>query len=86
MAINKSKKITLSRLITALGINEIGGTIAVDLANYYKTIDNFLNTNKEDLMKINKLGEKRINTILNFINNEININFIKELVKYIKII
>ncbi len=86
IAINRSKEITLSKFITALGINDIGGTIAIDIANYYKTIDNFINTNQKELLNIKKLGEKRINTILHFINNAININFIKELKKYIKIV
>lgn len=86
ISINKRREIPLNRFITSLGINEIGSIIAIDIANYYNNIDNFLNTNKDELQNITKLGKKRINTIIQFINNDINLNFIKELHKYIKII
>ena len=85
-SINKRRVIALDRFITSLGINEIGNLIAVDIANYYKNIDNFLNTNKDELQNINKLGKKRINTIIQFIQNDINLNFIKEIRKHISII
>ena len=85
VSINKRREIQLNRFITSLGINEIGGIIATDIANYYNNINNFLNTNVEELQNITKLGEKRINTIIQFIKNDINLNFIKELKKYIKI-
>lgn len=85
-SINKRREISLDRFITSLGINEIGNLIAVDIANYYKNIDNFLNTNKDELHNISKLGEKRINTIIQFIQNDINLNFINEIRKYINII
>ena len=58
----------------------------MDIANYYKHIENFLNTNQTELKNINKLGDKRINTIIQFINNDINLRFINEMLKYIKII
>ena len=86
VSINKRREISLDRFITSLGINEIGNLIAVDIANYYKSIDKFLNTNENELHNINKLGEKRINTIIQFIQNYINLNFIKEIRKHIRII
>ncbi len=85
-SINNRREISLSRFITSLGINEIGGNISMDIANYYKHIENFLNTNQTELKNINKLGDKRINTIIQFINNDINLRFINEMLKYIKII
>ena len=85
-SINNRREISLSRFITSLGINEIGGNISMDIANYYKHIENFLNTNQTELKNINKLSDKRINTIIQFINNDINLRFINEMLKYIKII
>lgn len=85
-SISKSREISLSRLIVSLGINEIGETIAIDISDYFKTIDKFINANKEDLQNVKKLGEKRINTIIQFINTDINLQFIRELKKYIKVL
>ena len=86
LSINNRREIQLNRFITSLGIHEIGGTIAIDIADYFKTIDNFINANKDELCNIKKLGERRINTIIQFMNNDINLNFIKEIQQYIKII
>ena len=85
-SINNSRNISFSRFITSLGINDIGGNIASDIAHYYNNINNFLKTNKDELQNINKLGTRRIEIIIQFITNEINLKFIKEILKYINII
>ncbi|MBU2221584.1 MAG: NAD-dependent DNA ligase LigA, partial [Candidatus Omnitrophica bacterium] len=55
--IEKSKKQTLSRLIYALGIRHVGEKAAYTLAQYFKTMDNLINSKKEDLDAIYEIGE-----------------------------
>ena len=69
-AINKSKQNDLYRLITALGIRHVGVKAAKLLARKYKTIDNLINAELEDLSMINDIGPIVAESIIEFFKQE----------------
>ncbi len=78
-AINKSKQNDLYRLITALGIRHIGTRSAKILARKYKTMDNLMNANIEDLSMVEDIGEITAKSIYNFFKSEQTIDLINKL-------
>ena len=79
IAIENSKKTTLSRFIYALGILGVGQTLANTLAKKFKSIDHLLAMEKESLMDIDKIGETLANNIVNFFRSKENIKIINHL-------
>jgi len=88
-SIDNSKKITLDRLIYALGIRHIGQENAKLLARHLRSLDNFfkLSTNKNmhELVNIDGIGETQIKSIKNFFSNKINLQILSELKKVLKV-
>lgn len=80
-AIEKSKKNTLDRLITALGIRHVGSRTAKILCEKLKSIDEFMNVKREDLLKINEIGTKMADSIVGFFAEPRNLELIKCLQK-----
>ncbi len=78
-SIEKSKENSLERLIFALGIRYIGKKTAKILAKYYKTIDNFFNTNKEELLSIPDIGDIMAESIISYIEKEEHKRLIEDL-------
>lgn len=78
-SIEKAKKITLGRFINALGISHVGEETAEDLAERFGTLQKFMKASKEDLEKINGVGERVANAIYDFFRNKKNEQFIKKL-------
>ena len=89
-AINKSKKITLERLIFSLGIRHIGQENAKLLSNNIKSLDNLVkirsNYDFMSLLNIDGIGETQITSLKKFFSNNENLNVIKELSKHIQLI
>lgn len=56
-SIQKSKRISLSRFIFALGIRHVGEETAIDLADYFGDINKLRKAGKEDLEKIPDIGK-----------------------------
>ena len=84
-SIEKSRKVTLDRFIFSIGIRHIGIENAKLIADYSKTIENFLDIinkkNTNQLLNIDGIGETQINSIEKFIKNRTNINIINKLHK-----
>jgi len=78
-ALEKSKANPLYRLINALGIRHIGEKAAKILAKKYKTIDNLINADAEDLSKLSDIGEKMAQSVVEFFSHNENLEFIKRL-------
>ena len=78
-AIEKSKTNPLYRLINALGIRLIGEKAAKTLAKKYKTIDNLMSANLEELTEINDVGGKMAQSIVEYFKEEQSVEFIKSL-------
>ena len=81
-SIEKSKNTSLKRLIIALGIREVGAVMAEQLADHFISLDNLINTNQNELLKINSVGPNIAQSICDFFknpNNIYNINMLKDL-------
>ena len=84
-SIEKSREVTLDRFIFSIGIRHIGIENAKLIADYSKTIKNFLeiiNSKKiNQFLNIDGIGETQIQSIEKFIKNKINISVINKLYK-----
>lgn len=78
-SIEKSKQCTLSRFITALSIRHIGKETADIIVNELGSLNAIKTASREDLAKIEGVGEKIANTIWEFFQNDANIKLIDEL-------
>ena len=78
-SINKSKSNDLYRLITALGIRHVGVKASKLLSRKYKTIDNLMKADFEDLSMINDIGPIVANSIREFFLQEQTIDLINKL-------
>lgn len=85
-ALEKSKRsVTLERVITALGIPLVGQVIAKKLALYFGSLSNLLEMPldklKEDLTKIEGIGEEIVNAIVSYLKEDSNRNLIKRFIE-----
>lgn len=80
-AIAKSKKTTLSRLLYALGISQVGEYASRLLAQNFRTLEDLYHIEAEKLVKIPHIGEKTAKAIEQFFNNEENLKALEELKK-----
>lgn len=78
-SIEKSKKVSLSRFLFSLGINEVGVKTARELAKIYKTFDDIKNASKEELESIKDIGSIMAQSIYNFFREEYNRDEIERL-------
>ncbi|QJC31494.1 NAD-dependent DNA ligase LigA [Enterobacteriaceae endosymbiont of Donacia tomentosa] len=85
-SLKEEKIVTFDRFLFSLGIPEVGIVSSYNLSHFFKTIDNFLNTNLIELSNIPGIGTKISLNILNYINNKNNVDTIKNLLKEINII
>jgi len=80
--IENSKNIPFEKVLYALGIRYVGETVAKKLAKYFKSIDQLMQANFEELNKVGEIGEKIAQSILEFSNNLVNIQLIDRLKFY----
>ena len=81
-AIENSKNNSLERLLFGLGIRQVGTKTAKILSKHYITLDNIINTTKEELSNIHDIGNIIADNIINYFKEERNlreINKLKEL-------
>lgn len=78
-AIEESKNRDLSNLITALGIRHVGKKLAKVLARKYKTLDNLMSADVEELASKDDIGEVIAQSIHTFFNEEQTIDLINRL-------
>lgn len=79
-SIDKSRSNPLHKLICGLGIRHVGEKAAKILAKKYKSIENFLNAQKEELVSLDDVGEIMAKSIWEFLNNTRNIEFLEKLI------
>jgi len=92
-AIKKSQKISLEKLIFAIGIRHIGQENAKTLAKYFVNIKKFVELfNKEKrkkilnyLLELDSIGETQVNALETFFSNSTNLNVVTNLVKELKV-
>ena len=78
-AIQNSKKIDLNKFLFSLGIQEVGGKTAKDLAKTFKSLSNLKNAKKEDILEVEDIGEVIADNIVSFFHDENNIKEIESL-------
>lgn len=78
-AIEESKNNSLEKLLFGLGIRQVGAKTAKILASRYITMDNLINTTKEELSNIHDIGNIIADSIINYFNDSKNINEINKL-------
>lgn len=78
-SIEASKSNSLERLLFALGIPGIGAKTAKVLAKKYNYIENLMQASKEELTNIKDIGEILATNIVDYFNEEKNINLINNL-------
>ena len=82
IGVENSKNNSLERLIFALGIRYVGKKTAKILAMHFKTMDNLINSNYDELNNIDDIGNKIAHSIVDYFSNKDNINLINRLKDY----
>ena len=78
-AIENSKKLCLSKLIFALGINHIGEKSAYTLAKRFKTIEGVKNATVEELLSVEDFGEILARSVADFFSHPSSLHIIEKL-------
>ncbi len=78
-AIEKSKNRDLANLIYALGIRQIGQSASKSLAKRFKTLDNFISSNEEELSSIDDIGPITAKNVIDYLSEPQNIDNIERL-------
>ncbi len=78
-ALEKSKKVELSKFIYAIGIEEVGKKTAKDLAKHFKSYENLKNANIEQLLQVGDIGDIIAKNILDYFDDKNNIKEIEDL-------
>src|SRR5690606_15572851 len=77
--IGQSKNIPFERVMYALGVRYVGGTVAQKLARHYKSIDAISLAALADLVNVDEIGIKIAQSVVEFFNSEKNITIINRL-------
>ncbi|MCL1839581.1 NAD-dependent DNA ligase LigA [Candidatus Saccharibacteria bacterium] len=78
-AIQDSKRPPLARFITALGIRHVGAQTAIDLANYFKSLDRLAASDPNELLNIDGIGSIVADSIVAYFADEDNAKLLKKL-------
>jgi len=84
-AIEKSKVISLSKLINALGIRHVGEETAFALANHFTTFDKIKDASLAELTNVSDIGEVVAKSLSEYFRDKKNQKLVEQLLKYIKI-
>ena len=85
-SIQTAKVVRLSRLLTGLGIPQVGEETALDLSRHFKTLDSLEQASIEDLLKINGVGDKVAKEIRQWLTAKENKDLLKRLKKHLRIV
>lgn len=80
-SIEKSREISLSRFIYALGIRHVGEEMAITLAKHFSTLEKIKESSKEELEAVLDVGPKVAESIFEYFRNEENLELIEKLLK-----
>ncbi|MCH5159259.1 MAG: NAD-dependent DNA ligase LigA [Clostridiales bacterium] len=78
-AIEKSKEVSLPQFIFALGLDNVGTVTAKDLATRFGSVENLSKATVEDLIQINGVGDVVADGIVQFFDEEQNMEIIHRL-------
>lgn len=77
--IEMSKNADYERVVFAIGIRFVGENVAKKIANSFTDIHSLATASKEDLMKVDEIGDKIADSIVNYFSNPQNNIFIAKL-------
>jgi DNA ligase (NAD+) len=78
-AIEDSKSNDLDRLITGLGIKNIGKQAGAELKKHFRSMHDLMNATYEELVAINDVGDISARAIVEFFSSEVNKNILERL-------
>jgi DNA ligase (NAD+) len=78
-AIDKSRERSLTHLIYALGIRNVGTHLAGVLAKHFQSVDNLARQSPEDLTAVHEIGPIVAQSIYNFFHNPKNLKILEKL-------
>lgn len=78
-ALEKCKSTTLQRFIYALGIREVGESTALNLANYFGSLEKIMAADEADLLDVPDVGPVVANHIYTFFQQDHNLEVIADL-------
>lgn len=81
-AIEKSKENDAVKILTALGISNIGKSAAKSLMKKFKTIDNLMNASYAQLIEVNDIGDTTANILIQYFKDPKNRELINRLKEY----
>ncbi|MFA6770703.1 MAG: NAD-dependent DNA ligase LigA [Bacteroidales bacterium] len=80
-SLEKSKSTPFPRVLYALGIRHVGETTAKSLSDFFKSIENIISASKEELLKVDDIGDIVAESLMQFFSKEENRLLINELKK-----
>ena len=78
-SIKSSVQVPYSRVLFALGIRHVGETVAKTIAAQFRTIDDLIHADMEQLTGINEIGPKIASSIIAYFSDYDNLEMIKRL-------
>lgn len=85
-AIDASRTVRLSRLLTALGIPQVGEETALDLSRHFGTLEKLEHASEEDLLAIHGVGEKVAAEIKAWFSRKENKDLLKRLKPHLRVV
>lgn len=82
IGVAKSVEIPFERVLFALGIRFVGETVAKKLAKAYKNIDALMSASYDELVLVDEIGQVIAASVIEFFQNEKNIEIIERLKGY----
>jgi DNA ligase (NAD+) len=78
-SISTSKKVPFERVLYALGIRYVGVTVAKKLAYHYQNLENLQSADFENLIKVDEIGDRIAQSIINWFQEEDNSTLVNRL-------
>jgi DNA ligase (NAD+) len=78
-SINRSVSTPYPRVLFALGIRHVGETVAKTISEKFRTIDELINADSEQLTNVREIGPKIASSIISYFKDEENIEIISRL-------
>ena len=78
-SIKRSVEVPYSRVLFALGIRHVGETVAKTLSARFRTIDELINADMDQLTKVNEIGPKIAASIITYFSDKDNLEMIDRL-------
>ncbi|WP_224490763.1 NAD-dependent DNA ligase LigA [Robertkochia flava] len=80
--VENSKEIPFERVLFALGIRYVGETVAKKLAREFKSVEALKQADAERLVAVDEIGSRIAESVVEFFNNDKNIEIIERLRSY----